>query len=74
MKLLEVPRLRPRNARFVAGQPHDRRRRDELRREQDARHLLRMVRKRQRRQTRRRIRVCARSTLGRRQVIQRFSR
>ena len=49
VELLEVPRFCPGNARVVTWQPHDGRRRDELRRKQDARHLLRMVRKRQRR-------------------------
>jgi hypothetical protein len=74
VELLEVPRLRPRDARSVARQPDDGRRRDELGREQYPRHLLRVVGEWQRGQARRRIGMRTRSTLGRREVVERFGR
>lgn len=74
MELLQVSRLCPGNTRVVTWQPDDGRWRDEFGREQDPRHFLRMVGKWQRRQAGRCIGVRARSTLSRREVVQRFSR
>ena len=74
MELLQISRLCPGNTRVVIWQPDNGRRhesRDEFQREQDLQHLF-LVRKWQRRQARRCIGVRARSTLGRREVVQRF--
>jgi hypothetical protein len=70
--LLQIHRLGARDAGRIVREPDNRRRRDELRCVQDARHLLRVVGERQRRKVGRRVRVCARGALGCGEVVERL--